>query len=106
MAPGVSEAALTQVMTYEAFDVGTPEVPRDMTAQIHKGEAIIPAKTAQAWRDGDLGMNPNGGGGSSLHIHAMDSKDVKRFLTQHGDTIHKILTGKIRGGSRAAFAGM
>jgi TP901 family phage tail tape measure protein len=36
-----------------SFAVGTPYVPRDMVAQIHRGEMIIPAAPAQAMRDGD-----------------------------------------------------
>ncbi|MGE3348324.1 MAG: hypothetical protein AB7I35_12900 [Ramlibacter sp.] len=34
-----------------AFEMGTPYVPQDMIAQIHRGEAIMPAPTAQRWRD-------------------------------------------------------
>lgn len=41
--PGVKITKL-KMMDVPSFDVGTPYVPRDMYAQIHKGERIVPAK--------------------------------------------------------------
>lgn len=40
-----------------SFAVGTPEVPSDMMAAIHKGEMIIPATFAQAIRSGDVTLS-------------------------------------------------
>ncbi|AOJ62494.1 hypothetical protein WJ32_08505 [Burkholderia ubonensis] len=42
MADGGSEG-LSALLGLAAFDVGTPYVPNDMIAQIHQGEAIVPA---------------------------------------------------------------
>ncbi|WP_080491904.1 phage tail length tape measure family protein [Burkholderia ubonensis] len=42
MADGSSEG-LSALLGLAAFDVGTPYVPNDMIAQIHQGEAIVPA---------------------------------------------------------------
>lgn len=41
--PGVNIKTLS-LLEVPSFDVGTPFVPRDMIAQIHKGERIVPAK--------------------------------------------------------------
>jgi tape measure domain-containing protein len=41
-----------------AFDVGTNFVPRDMLAQIHEGEAIVP-KAFNPWAGGALGASAN-----------------------------------------------
>ena len=98
LAPAAAAASFAAVAAYDSFDVGTPNVPHDMTAQIHQGEAIVPAKTAEKWRDGDLGV---GGGGTHLHVHAMDSRDVKRFFNQHGAAIAKTLSGQVRSGNRS-----
>lgn len=43
-----------------SFAVGTSRVPRDMVAQIHEGEAIIPARQAEAMR--------RGGGGTTVNV--------------------------------------
>ena len=103
LAPGVAAAsgaaALGGGTALAAFAVGTPNVPMDMMANIHKGEAIVPAKQAQKWRDGDLGMGKNGGD-THFHVTAMDSRDVKKFFNQHGATIASALQNGIRGGSR------
>ena len=101
MAPGVSAEALAQCMSYEAFDVGTPNVPKDMLAQIHEGEAIIPKHTAQAWRDGDTQALGGGGGSNPVHFHisSMDSAGVAKLLKQHGSAIAAGVASAARGGN-------
>ena len=101
MAPEVGDAALGQVMAYETFDVGTPNVPRDMLAQIHEGEAIIPKHTAQAWRDGDTQALGGGGGSNPVHFHisSMDSAGVAKLLKQHGSAIAAGVASAARGGN-------
>lgn len=47
-----------------ALASGTPEVPQDMIAQIHKGEAIVPASMASGLRDGTMSLG--GGGGQTI----------------------------------------
>jgi hypothetical protein len=97
-------AALSGGVAMAAFAVGTPNVPADMIAQIHKGEAIVPQKTAQAWRDGDLGVGGGGGPDVHFHVNAMDAKSVKQFFSQHGAMLAKTMQGHIRNGGRGAFA--
>lgn len=50
------------------FDVGTPFVPQDMPAMVHKGETIVPRTFADGIRSGELalvGRNGPGGGAAS-----------------------------------------
>lgn len=56
------------------LDVGTPFVPQDMPALIHKGETIVPRTFADSIRSGELalvGRNGQGGstgGGSPIYV--------------------------------------
>lgn len=50
------------------FDVGTPFVPQDMPAMVHKGETIVPRTFADGIRSGELalvGRNRSAGGSGS-----------------------------------------
>lgn len=51
--------------------VGTANVPRDMVAQIHKGEMVVPAYDAEQIRKGGL----NGGGGN-VNINIVNNAGV------------------------------
>lgn len=48
-----------------SFAVGTPRVPRDMVAKIHKGETIVPANFAESIRRGDMTLGGPAGSSSS-----------------------------------------
>ena len=48
-----TEAAKKWLQTH-SFAVGTPNVPNDMLANIHKGETIIPTTFSEGLRRGDL----------------------------------------------------
>lgn len=50
-----------------SFAVGTTRVPRDMVAQIHKDEMVIPARQADAIRS-------RGGGGGGLSVQIIDQR--------------------------------
>lgn len=60
LAPIAAAAALTfglqqmDAIRSQSFAVGTDFVPRDMTANIHQGEGIIPARENQFLQSGDL----------------------------------------------------
>jgi hypothetical protein len=112
LAPIAAAGAFATVAAFDSFDTGTPYVPNDMLAQIHQGEAIIPAKTAAKWRDGDLGIGGEGGGGGDTHVHlnvsAIDAAGVAGFMKQHSGLISKALVSASRGGNtalRSAMAG-
>lgn len=65
--PGLGAAAAAAVIAYGAervaqvtgasFAVGTPNIPQDQIATVHKGEMIIPATFADAIRSGDLSLS-------------------------------------------------
>lgn len=67
-----------------SFDVGTPRVPRDMLAQIHEGEMIIPKTFAQGMRDGEVPM----GGGRSASL--VLGSDIIRVLKNEGRALVQI----------------
>jgi len=46
------------------FANGAATIPRDMTANIHRGETIIPATFAESIRTGELSLSGGGGGGA------------------------------------------
>lgn len=63
-----------------SFDVGTNYVPHDMVAQIHKGEAIVPAK----YNNGSFGGN-NEETNSLLRelINIIEAKDLNVRISQN-----------------------
>lgn len=81
-----------------SFAVGSPFIPADMVARIHKGEMIVPAGPAAAFRDmldalgrvssfsgfGALGLAV--AGGSPAGTHAAEPSRVADFVNS-GDTI-------------------
>ncbi len=44
-------------MGLASFDVGTPYVPNDMIAQIHQGEAIVPAHLNSPYNPGNVNVS-------------------------------------------------
>jgi len=75
-----------------------------MTANIHKGERIVPKADNEKLTKA-LDGGGTGGGELHLHVHAMDSRDVKRFLNKNKKTVGKSLKGYIRGGGNLAMNG-
>lgn len=62
-----------------SFDVGTNYVPHDMVAQIHKGEAIVPAK----YNNGSFGNNEETNSLLRELINLIDSKDLNVRISQN-----------------------
>lgn len=59
---GASGAVQIATIAQQSFAVGTPSIPNDMIANVHKGEMIIPETFSDAIRSGDLSLS---GGGTS-----------------------------------------
>lgn len=63
-----------------SFAVGAWDLPRSMIAEVHKGEMIVPAGPAEAFRSG-TGF---GGGDTHIHVHhhinAVDGESVRRLV--------------------------
>jgi len=58
----ISLATVAAAAVAGSFAVGSPNIPNDMLAQVHKGETIIPATFAESIRRGDLSLSGGGGG--------------------------------------------
>jgi hypothetical protein len=76
MAPGVAAATYAEVAAYAglaSLDVGAYNIPRDMLAVVHEGEAVLPRTFAdEARSSGGLAALAGGGGaapGSSSVVH-------------------------------------
>lgn len=76
IAGGVVDAAKGAWDTFKGwfgFDVGTPFVPYDMPAMVHKGETIVPRTFADGIRSGELALvggnsSANSSGGSPIYV--------------------------------------
>ncbi|HOX30919.1 MAG TPA: tape measure protein [Spirochaetales bacterium] len=71
------------------FDVGTPMVPEDMVAKVHKGETIIPASFSEGLRRGDLTLSKGGSGTTVVYqttVHVAGSVQAENDLA---DSISK-----------------
>jgi hypothetical protein len=93
LGPIAGAAAFAAVMAQASFAVGTGNVPGDMTAQVHRGEIIVPATMSDSIRSGQLTLGgPAGGGGGSgggnnvrfgdIHIHGTTPEYDARKLLQ------------------------
>ncbi len=82
LAPAAASAAFAAVAAYQglaSLDVGAYNVPQDMVAQIHKGETVVPKNFAEGMREG----GGFGGGGATIHVHAMDAQSVQDFAQRN-----------------------
>lgn len=77
----------------QSFAVGTPNVPKDMTAQIHEGETIIPKTFSEGLRDGDLTLSGKGGGSgivfdfSGAQFNGITDTLVREIFTKASENI-------------------
>lgn len=93
-----------------AFDVGSWELPSDMIARVHKGEMIVPASPAAAWRsalnDGPFGGAVGVGGGqvevnhsTNINISAIDAAGVKKWLKSNERALMRTINEGVRTGA-------
>lgn len=87
MAPIAASAAYAGVAAYEgmaSLDTGTNYVPRDMMAQIHEGEAVVPRQYNPAAGGSGGGFSETHNYTGDTHISAFDSGSVARALSRPG----------------------
>ena len=79
-----------------SFAVGTASIPRDMTANVHKGEIIIPESFSSAIRSGDLSLSgPAEGGGqpgvifdfTGANFNGVNEELVREIFTKASESI-------------------
>ena len=77
------------------FDAGTDFVPRDMIAQVHKGEAIIPA--GQNTGGGDLIVNINAQGADPAELRRVEIAVRDLHQSFNGRVVGVMRTARMRG---------
>jgi hypothetical protein len=89
-----------------AFEVGSWELPSNMIAQVHKGEMIVPAGPATAWRSA-LDSGPFVGSNRAvtvnhathINVSAIDSSSVKRFFKNNNQLLMRTINDGVRAGT-------
>lgn len=92
-----------------SFAVGAWELPRDMVAQVHKGEMIVPAGPAAAFRaiiGSNLGTAPtvHVNHSTNFNISAMDAQSVRAFLKNNSRAIMRTINESVRTGSHLGLS--
>ena len=104
-AAGAAALVTAQIANVPSFDVGSWQIPRDMMANIHQGEMIIPKPFADSIRENGV---MSGGGGNVIHlqINAMDAHSVRQLFMREGGALAKSLQNQIRNSNQnfKAFA--
>lgn len=89
-----------------SFDVGTPYVPQDMVAMIHKGERVVPAN-----QNNPAGLSALGGGGAVTVNQYFQSgvtrSELQGILPEVAKAAHDAVFASVqRGGSAAKIMGV
>jgi hypothetical protein len=83
-----------------ALDVGAWDVPRDMVAQIHAGETVVPQSFAEGMRSAMSRGNdqPVGRSGGDMHMHitATDAESFEKQLTRSNSGLNRMIKRSIR----------
>ena len=85
IAYGVEQVA---TVTSNSYAVGTPNIPVDQIAQVHKGEMIIPATFSEAIRSGELSLSGGGneaGSAAGFGVNINIDLDGAQFIGQMND---------------------
>ena len=98
LAPDAAAAAFTETMAFA--EGGWDRVPSDQVTMLHKNEMVLPAPIAEAARQT---FAQGGGGGNTVHIHAMDAASFTSFLKRPANTqaLLGMLGGTLRNGRLA-----
>ena len=101
LAVAAAAAAVMEVKKFASFDVGAWNIPHDMPAMVHQGEAILPRPFADDFRSAMSGRGSMGGGDTyHLHVHAVDGDSVRRLFMENGEHIAAAMGDQIRTGWR------
>ncbi len=92
-----------------SFATGVWELPRDMIAQIHKGEMIVPAGPAAALR---TMLGSSDGPARALQVHhsthfnvsAIDAQGVRAFLKNNAQAIMRTVNEGVRAGAHLGLS--
>ena len=84
--------------SYGSFDVGTPYVPQDQLAQIHKGEMIVPATFAEGIRRGDMALGDGGNSKTPVYVQViLDGRMVAEVMgNRFQDGIRQLVRADLR----------
>lgn len=77
-ATGAASVATIAGTTIASFDVGAMNVPRDMIAQIHQGETILPKPFAEEFRQS---LQNGGGMGQNVSVQIDLTERASQFVT-------------------------
>lgn len=84
-------------LSLPSFDVGTTSVPRDMVAQVHKGEMIVPSAFADGVRRGDVAIGGQQGAVPQARGVYVDLEArVLDALKRNGSALVEINAGNVR----------
>jgi hypothetical protein len=93
-----------------AFEVGSWDLPGDMIAKVHKGEMIVPAGPAAAWRsaldEGPIGSSFGAGSGqvtvnhaTHINVNALDGASIRKFFKNNNQLIMRTINEGVRTGA-------
>jgi hypothetical protein len=88
-----------------SFAVGADNIPRDMVANIHKGEMIVPADSAEAIRSAPRASGRSGGGDMNVTINNSSGSEVSTRRGSSGNPNDLIIDVVKGGAARGALDG-
>jgi hypothetical protein len=108
-AAGAQAAVLSVGTGLASFAAGAWDLPKDMIAQVHEGEMIIPSRPPALFRDM---MSQGVATTQSVHVHhatnfhvtALDSRSVQQFFADHGRTIMRTINESVRTGAHVGLS--
>ena len=111
-AAAASYAGASAFAPLASFATGAWELPRDMVAQLHAGEMVVPKTFAEDFRANgvmgsatprtdtrsDAGPGRPGGQTIEVHIHAIDTRSGAEFLMKHKSAVAQAVSKAVRNG--------
>jgi hypothetical protein len=100
-------SVLAAASAIPSFAVGAWNLPRDMVAQVHRGEMIVPAGVAGGLRDA-LGGGAGGGvtinHATHFNVSALDAAGVKQWFKSNGRTMMAAINEQVRNGTHLGLS--